>query len=606
MQAIIPDGPDISPHYRPNGQPDFTKRWTKHPPPPGPPTDEQLFLPGKSKPNAAFLRRHFYYEGRLHEHQALWILKEASRVLSKEPNVLSLTSPITICGDIHGQYYDLVRLMEPSLGGSASKTRYLFLGDYVDRGVFGIECLLLLYALKLNYPDNFLLLRGNHECRRLTDYFTFRLECRRKYSDALYEAAIESFNCLPLAAVVDNTLFCVHGGLSPSMTTIQDVQVLDRFQEPPTKGLMCDLLWSDPARDHSHEEIDYVENGQRGCSYYFGYKAIRRFLDVNRLTLVIRAHEVEQTGFKRFTTGGQRAHLMTIFSAPNYLDFYDNLGAVIVYEKGKMSVRQFKCTEHPYWLPNFSDAFTWSLPFVALKAADMLQAIMSVFPDEESDSEDETPTNDQMDIDPRLDSVEVGLPRRKHLKKDPKWRESQRMRKVFQVLREESEGASELSKIGPHPGYGEKLAAGGNDIRPGTPFQEVRRLDLVNERLPDEYLDYTHMLRRVGLPDTGSAPGSSHGTPRQQSQPTLYDEPEPYQDDGHSHPYQHQQYQQHQQHQQYQQYQQPQQYVTRPAGYISLVDREGHVKRNSPSLRRRSYEEQDELFRRIAMMQLSG
>lgn len=402
--------------------------------------------------------------------------------------------------------------MEPSLGGSASKTRYLFLGDYVDRGVFGIECLLLLYTLKINYPDNFLLLRGNHECRRLTDYFTFKLECRRKYSDVLYEAAIESFNSLPLAAVVDNTLFCVHGGLSPHMDSIHDIQMLDRFQEPPTKGLMCDLLWSDPARDHSHDEVDFVENPQRGCSYFYGYKAVRRFLDQNRLSLLIRAHEVEESGYRRFASHGQRAHLMTLFSAPNYLDFYNNLGAVMVYEKGKMSVRQFKHTEHPYWLPNFSDAFTWSLPFVAQKATEMLHALMSVFPADEPDSELGTPTDSDIELDDSDIIIPSPIPGAQFV---PGPRRAPRMaRKFYQLLREDSEGVSELGSSRQHPGYSKELGAQ-VPVRPGTPFKEVRQLDMKNERLPERHIEYTR---------NPSRPASGPTTPQHFSQ-VLYDEP---------------------------------------------------------------------------------
>ncbi|KAJ2666504.1 3',5'-cyclic-nucleotide phosphodiesterase (PDEase) (3':5'-CNP), partial [Coemansia sp. RSA 1085] len=334
----------------------------------------------EKRPQCELLRDHFFREGRLREQDALAILREATALLRSEPTLLSLSSPVTVCGDVHGQYYDLMKLFE--VGGDPASTRYLFLGDYVDRGYFSIECLLYLYSLKLRHPQTLFMLRGNHECRHLTEYFTFKLECMHKYSERVYEAAIESFCALPLGAVINGQFLCIHGGLSPELHTLDDLRNLDRFREPPTHGLMCDLLWADPVEDFGHEKNKsyFVHNYARGCSYFFSYAATIAFLERNGLLSLVRAHEAQDAGYRMYRKSKATGFpaVITLFSAPNYLDAYNNKAAVLKYEGPVMNIRQFNCLPHPYWLPNFMDVFTWSLPFVGEKLTDMLLAILDI------------------------------------------------------------------------------------------------------------------------------------------------------------------------------------------------------------------------------------
>lgn len=455
------------------------------------PTDEQFYSKeDPTKPDIAFLKNHFYREGRLTEEQALFILSKGGDILRSEPNLLEVDAPITVCGDIHGQYYDLMKLFE--VGGNPADTRYLFLGDYVDRGYFSIECVLYLWSLKMWYPDTLFLLRGNHECRHLTDYFTFKLECKHKYSETIYNACMDSFCNLPLAAIMNKQFLCIHGGLSPELHTLDDLRSINRFREPPTSGLMCDILWADPVEDFGNEKTteSFMHNHVRGCSFFFTYTAACNFLERNNLLSIIRAHEAQDAGYRMYrktkTTGFPS--VMTIFSAPNYLDVYSNKAAVLKYESNVMNIRQFNCTPHPYWLPNFMDVFTWSLPFVGEKITDMLIAILNCCTKEELEEEEEetpmvTPESPEL-------TEEEDNPERRNIIKN-KILAVGRMSRVFALLREESERVSELKSLsGTSQLPAGTLASGAEGIKDAIQgFDDARKSDIENERLPPDIID---------------------------------------------------------------------------------------------------------------------
>ncbi|KAH8690514.1 calcineurin catalytic subunit CnaA [Talaromyces proteolyticus] len=451
------------------------------------PTDDTFWSPqDPNKPNLQYLKQHFYREGRLTEKQALWIINTGTQLLRTEPNLLEMDAPITVCGDIHGQYYDLMKLLE--VGGDPVETRYLFLGDYVDRGYFSIECVLYLWSLKICYPNSLWLLRGNHECRHLTDYFTFKLECKHKYSERVYNACMDSFCALPLAAVINKQFFCVHGGLSPELHTLEDIKTIDRFIEPPSHGLMCDLLWADPLEEFGQEKTGeyFIHNHIRGCSYFFSYPAVCAFLEKNNLLSLIRAHEAQDAGYRMYrktrTTGFPS--VMTIFSAPNYLDEYNNKAAILKYEDNIMNIRQFNCSPHPFWLRNFMDVFTWSLPFVGEKITDMLIAILNICSKEEL--EDETPSPVSPTLPSPLSAIEKDERsefKRRAIKN--KILAIGRLSRVYQVLREESERVTELKTASGGRLPAGTLILGAEGIKQAIHnFEDARRVDLQNERLP--------------------------------------------------------------------------------------------------------------------------
>lgn len=353
--------------------------------------------------------------------------------------------------------------------------------------------MLYLWALKIWYPDTLFLLRGNHECRHLTDYFTFKLECKHKYSEQIYDECMESFCTLPLGAIMNKQFLCIHGGLSPELQTLDDLRNLNRFREPPTHGLMCDLLWADPLEDFGAEKTNesFIHNHVRGCSYFFTYQAACQFLERNNLLSIIRAHEAQDAGYRMYrktkTTGFPS--VMTIFSAPNYLDVYNNKAAVLKYENNVMNIRQFNCTPHPYWLPNFMDVFTWSLPFVGEKITDMLIAILNICSKEELEEEDEDEEMITTPTETPDEDEDMAAERRVVIKN--KILAVGRMSRVFALLREEAERVSELKSAngtGKLP-YGQ-LASGSEGIKEAIHnFDEARKSDIENERLPPDLID---------------------------------------------------------------------------------------------------------------------
>lgn len=234
------------------------------------------------------------------------ICHAAREVFLSQPALLELSPAVKVVGDVHGQYTDLIRLFE--MCGFPPSANFLFLGDYVDRGKQSLETILLLFCYKLRYPENFFLLRGNHECANVTRVYGFYDECKRRCNVKIWKTFVDTFNTLPIASIVAGKIFCVHGGLSPSLDHMDDIRNIARPTDVPDYGLLNDLLWSDPA----DMESDWEAN-ERGVSYCFGKKVIMEFLQKHDFDLVCRAHMVVEDGYEFFTD----RLLVTVFSAPN-------------------------------------------------------------------------------------------------------------------------------------------------------------------------------------------------------------------------------------------------------------------------------------------------
>jgi diadenosine tetraphosphatase ApaH/serine/threonine PP2A family protein phosphatase len=253
----------------------------------------------------------------LGEEEVNQILDSLVAALIREETVIFLQSPIIICGDLHGQFEDVELLLQ--LATTDVRTdRFLFMGDYVDRGNYSLNTFLLLATLKLQYPAQYFLLRGNHESRQVTQQYGFHSEVLRSYGHSgIWARCMHAFDLLPYAAVVDNDVFSVHGGISPKLVLLEELNKKRRVREIPTAGMLADLAWSDP----EDQGLKGFRANQRGAGYLFGRDALREFCYRNGLKLVTRSHQLVMEGYKWYF-GEQNeefpGQLINVWSAPNY------------------------------------------------------------------------------------------------------------------------------------------------------------------------------------------------------------------------------------------------------------------------------------------------
>ncbi|XP_004499994.1 serine/threonine-protein phosphatase 5 isoform X1 [Cicer arietinum] len=279
----------------------------------------------------------------LHKRYAFQIVLQTKDMLQALPSLVDITVPhgkrFTVCGDVHGQFYDLLNIFELN-GLPSEENPYLFNGDFVDRGSFSLEVILTLFAFKCMSPSAIYLARGNHESKSMNKIYGFEGEVRSKLNETFVELFAEVFCCLPLAHVINEKVFVVHGGLfSVDGVKLSEIRSINRFCEPPEEGLMCELLWSDP------QPLPGRGPSKRGVGLSFGADVTKRFLKENNLDLVVRSHEVKDEGYEIEHDG----KLITVFSAPNYCDQMGNKGAFIRFEAPdlKPNIITFAAVPHP-------------------------------------------------------------------------------------------------------------------------------------------------------------------------------------------------------------------------------------------------------------------
>jgi len=257
------------------------------------------------------------------------VCEKVKELLLEESNVQPVSVPITLCGDVHGQFYDVLKLFQT--GGELPDTNYVFMGDFVDRGYYSLETFTYLLLLKICFPERVTLLRGNHETREITQVYGFYDECMQKYgSPVAWKYCTQVFDLLGISCLIDGKIFCVHGGLSPQAQTLDLIRTIVRDVEVPHEGPLCDLMWSDP------EDIEGWELSPRGGGWLFGSRPTAEFVELNNLELIARAHQLVAEGYSyKFND-----KLVTVWSAPNYCYRCGNVAAILALDSNMK--RDFK------------------------------------------------------------------------------------------------------------------------------------------------------------------------------------------------------------------------------------------------------------------------
>lgn len=282
-------------------------------------------------------------QGKLHRKYAYKILLDIKAYFMKQPTLVDVPieddAKFTVCGDIHGQFYDLMNIFE--LNGLPSETNpYLFNGDFVDRGSFSVECIFTLFGFKLLYPNHFFMSRGNHESATMNQMYGFDGEVKSKYTAQMADLFTEVYNWLPLAHCLNKRVLVMHGGLfTRDDVTLDEIRKIDRNRQPPEEGPMCELLWSDPQPQPGRAP------SKRGVGCQFGPDVTKTFLELNKLDYIIRSHEVKNDGYEVAHDG----LCITVFSAPNYCDTMGNKGAFITLKGKSMEpvYRTYEAVPHP-------------------------------------------------------------------------------------------------------------------------------------------------------------------------------------------------------------------------------------------------------------------
>jgi len=284
----------------------------------------------------------------IHKRYAIRLLISCKNYFETLPSLLELNVPeqgpedgaeprFTVCGDTHGQFYDVLNIFKLN-GYPSAANPYLFNGDFVDRGSFSVEVMLTYLLFKMACPDGIYLIRGNHETKNMNKIYGFEGEVRHKYDQKTFELFLEVFEHLPLAATIGGKVFVTHGGIPVEPVTLDEIRKIKRGREPGDSGLMSDLLWADP------QPFPGKAPSKRGVGYSFGPDITERFLQLNNLELLVRSHEVKDEGYV-VEHGGKT---ITVFSAPNYCDSMANKGAFIRFDAScKTEFVQYEAVPHP-------------------------------------------------------------------------------------------------------------------------------------------------------------------------------------------------------------------------------------------------------------------